>query len=108
MLAVVAHAGVVSTVAGRDQRRSPTTSEASATNLTSLAGIGQAFAEKSFVAGFLSAIDLTTFVGLFVLAIGLGVLYRRRTQPIFLAFVAVLRRSSRSPPAPSRSHSGGS
>ena len=62
---------------------------ASDTNVTSLAGIGNAIAEKGFVAGFFSAIDLTIFLGLFVLAIGLGVLYRRRTPPIFLGLCAV-------------------
>ena len=56
----------------------------SGTNLTSLAGFGQAFEETSFMAGVLIGIDLTMFVWLFVLAVGLAVLYRRRTQSIFL------------------------
>ena len=67
---------------------------ASATNVTSLAGIGSAIAENSFVAGFLNAIDLTIFLWLFVLAIGLGVLYRRRTPSIFLASRALSTLSS--------------
>ena len=62
---------------------------ASDTNVTSLAGIGNAIAEKGFVPGFFSALDLTIFLGLFVLAIGLGVLYRRRTPPIFMGLCAV-------------------
>jgi hypothetical protein len=59
------------------------------TNITSLAGIGRAFAEKGFLAGFFGALDLTIFLGLFVLAIGLAVLYRRRTPPIFVGLSAV-------------------
>lgn len=60
-----------------------------AQRMTSLAGIGQAFAEKSFPAFFLSAIDLSYLLGFFVMAIGLGVLYRRRTAPIFVGLTAV-------------------
>ena len=88
VLAVVAHAGVVSTVLGTINFAA-NYFRGSAVTLTSLAGIGQAFPENSFAAGVLNSIDLTTFVWLFVLAIGLAVLYRRRTQSIFLAFVAV-------------------
>ena len=77
----------------------------SAVNLTSLAGLAQAFPEKSFMAGLLSSIDLTTFVWLFVLAIGLAVLYRRRTQSIFLGFVVVPAVICARRPARSRSHS---
>ena len=38
--------------------------------------------EKSFVANFLSAIDVFAVWWVLVLAMGLAVLYRRRTQPI--------------------------
>ena len=58
-------------------------------NITSLAGLGQAFEENSFLANFVSTFDLVTLWWLFVLAIGLAVLYRRRTQNIFLALVGV-------------------
>jgi hypothetical protein len=57
--------------------------------MTSLAGIGRAFEEKSFLNFFFSAIDLSYLLGFFVLAIGLGVLYRRRTAPIFVGLTAV-------------------
>jgi hypothetical protein len=82
------HSGVIGTVAGVINAVI-NYFMASGTNITSLAGIGNAFAEKGFFAGFFSALDLTIFLGLFVLAIGLGVLYRRRTPPIFLGLSAV-------------------
>jgi hypothetical protein len=88
VLAVVTHGGVVSTVLGVINMVLNLV-RGSGTNLTSLAGIGQAFEENSFIAGFLNTVDLTTFVWLFVLSIGLAVLYRRRTQSIFITFVAV-------------------
>lgn len=51
----------------------------SATNLSVLLPM---LDEQSFAAGFLGAIDLFLLWQIFVLAIGLAVLYRRRTQPI--------------------------
>ena len=88
VLAVYVHSGVVGTVAGAINALINYLL-ASDTNVTSLAGIGNAFAEKGFLAGFFGALDLVIFLGLFVLAIGLGVLYRRRTAPIFLGLSAV-------------------
>lgn len=44
--------------------------------------------EGSFVARFLGAIDLFWLWFIFVLAVGLGVLYRRRTQSIFMSLLA--------------------
>ena len=88
VLAVVVHAGVVSTVAGL-VNTVINYFRASAVNVTSLAGLAQAFEEKGFMAGFLSALDLAILWWLLVLAIGLAVLYRRRTGTIFTAFLAV-------------------
>lgn len=88
VLAVYVHSGVVGTIAGAINAVI-NYFMASDTNVTSLAGIGNALAEKGFVPGFFSALDLTIFLGLFVLAIGLGVLYRRRTAPIFMGLSAV-------------------
>jgi hypothetical protein len=88
VLAVNVHSGVVGAVAGV-VNTVINYFMASGTNVTSLAGIGNAFEEKGFLAGFFSALDLTIFLGLFVLAIGLGVLYRRRTAPIFAGLSAV-------------------
>lgn len=88
VLAVYVHSGVVGTVAGVINA-AVNYFMASDTNVTSLAGIGTALAEKGFIPGFFSALDLVMFLGLFVLAIGLGVLYRRRTAPIFMGLTAV-------------------
>ena len=45
--------------------------------------------EKSFAANFIGAIDIFIIWSLIVLAIGLGVLYKRRTQPIAISLLAV-------------------
>jgi hypothetical protein len=88
VLAVLAHAGIVSSVA---QIFLTVTNYArgSLVSITSLAGLGSAFEEHSFMAGFLGAIDLWWFWYFLVLAIGLGVLYRRRTAPIFVTFTVI-------------------
>jgi len=88
VLSVYVHSGVVGTVTGI-VNAVINYFLATDTNVTSLAGLGRAVAEKGFVPGFFSALDLTIFLGLFVLAIGLGVLYRRRTAPIFMGLSAV-------------------
>ena len=88
VLAVVAHAGVVSTLA-QVVIVIANYFRGSMVSITSLQGLGQAFAEHGFMAGFLGAIDLWWFWYLLILAIGLGVLYRRRTAPIFLSFTAL-------------------
>jgi hypothetical protein len=88
VLAVVAHAGVVSTLA-QVVLMIANYFRGSMVSVTSLQGLGQAFAEHGFMAGFLGAIDLWWFWYLFVLAIGLGVLYRRRTAPIYVSFLAI-------------------
>ena len=88
VLSVYVHSGVVGTVAGI-VNAVINYFLVTDTNVTSLAGIGNALAEKGFIPGFFSALDLTIFLGLFVLAIGLGVLYRRRTAPIFMGLTAV-------------------
>jgi len=85
VLAVVAHAGVVSTVA-QVLTMIANYFRGTMVSITSLQGLGQAFAEHGFMAGFLGVIDLQWFWYFIVLAIGLGVLYRRRTGPIFLSF----------------------
>ena len=88
VLAVVAHAGVVSTLA-QVLLMVANYFRGSMVSVTSLQGLGQAFAEHGFMAGFLGAIDLWWFWYFLVLAIGLGVLYRRRTAPIFVSFTVL-------------------
>ena len=60
--------------------------------LTSAANVGALLPmlpENSFAAHFLGAIDVFLVWQLVVLAIGLGVLYRRRTQPIAFSLMGV-------------------
>lgn len=45
--------------------------------------------EKSFIGKLAGMVDLFTIWGLIVLAIGLAVLYRRKTQPIAITFLAI-------------------
>lgn len=86
--AVVTHSGAVSIVqqlfiAPLNYARE---SMASATNL----GIFVPFLDEgNLVARFLGVIDLFIVWWLIVLAIGLGVLYKRRTAPIFWSFMGV-------------------
>ena len=87
-LAVVTHAGVVTTVAGLgvlvlNYIRG---SMSSATNLGVFV---QMLPEGSFLVRFLGMIDLMWVWYLIVLAIGLGVLYKRKTGPIAIGFFAV-------------------
>ena len=85
VLATSVHAGVVSTVAGVINTIINYV-RATTVNITSLAGLGQAFAEKGFVAGFLGALDLAVLWWLFVLALGMDIqptaLHQR--VPVFL------------------------
>jgi hypothetical protein len=87
-LAVVTHAGIVMTagallVVPLNYVRS---SMSSATNLGVFV---QMLPENSFLVRFLGMIDLLWVWYLIVLAIGLGVLYRRKTSTIAMGFFAV-------------------
>lgn len=88
VMAVVVHAGVASSVGGAitavlNYFRGTLTSA------TNLGVFVPNIEEKSFLGGFLGTIDLMYVWWFFVLAVGLSVLYRRRTQPIFLSLLAV-------------------
>jgi hypothetical protein len=87
-LAVVVHAGVVTTAAGLGIMvlNFIRGSMSSATNLGVFV---QMLPEDSFVVRFLGMIDLMWIWYLIVLAIGLGVLYRRKTNTIAIGFFAV-------------------
>jgi hypothetical protein len=58
-------------------------------NVTNLGSLVPMLPEKSFVVGFLSAIDVFLVWWMIVLAIGLAVLYRRRTQPIAITLLSI-------------------
>jgi hypothetical protein len=88
LFAVVAHAGVISALGwifvmplnyARETLTSPTNLGAFAAGLD----------ESSFVAGLLGAIDLFLLWWVVVLAIGLAVLYKKRTQPILISLLAL-------------------
>jgi len=88
LFAVVVHAGVVSTLA--QVFTGPLNyfrgEVGSATNLAVLLPM---IDEKSFLGRLLGMTDLFIIWWLIVLAIGLAVLYRRRTQPIAISLLAV-------------------
>jgi hypothetical protein len=88
VFSVLVHAGVISAVSALfsgivNYFRNGTGSVA---NLGALLPM---LPEKSFVASLLGAIDVFLIWYIVVLAIGLGVLYRRRTQPIAITLLGV-------------------
>jgi len=88
MLAVIVHAGVISTVSAVfsgiiNYFRGAVGSVAT------LGALLPMLPEKSFLAGLLGAIDVFLIWWVVVLAMGLAVLYRRRTQPIAISLLAV-------------------
>lgn len=88
VLAVVVHAGVVSTVA------TPFVMllnflRGSMNSATNLAVFVPMLPEGHFLTRFLGTIDLIWILYLAVLAIGLGVLYRRKGSSLFLSFAGV-------------------
>jgi hypothetical protein len=87
-LAVVAHAGVVPTLVGLALLPLNYT-RASMSSATNLAVFVQMLPEDSFIVRFLGMIDLMWVWYLVILAIGLGVLYRRKTGPIAIGFFVV-------------------
>jgi hypothetical protein len=87
-LAVVAHAGAVPTLVGLailplNYARSSMSSS------TNLGVFVQMLPEDSFLVRFLGTIDLMWVWYLIVLAIGLGVLYKRKTSSIAIGFFGV-------------------
>ena len=89
VFSIVAHAGVISTLGA--MFTAPInfmrgTMSSSAANLRVLLPM---IDEKTFVGRLLGTVDLFLIWWVFVMAIGLAVLYRRRTQPIALTLLAV-------------------
>ena len=88
VFSVVTHAGVVSSlgavfggVVNYFRQRMD--------SVTTLGSLFPMLSEKSFVANFLGAIDVFAVWWVLVLAMGLAVLYRRRTQPIAIALFSL-------------------
>ena len=88
VIATVVHAGVISTL-GQVFTYPIFYLRESMTSATNLAVLFPMLAEKSFLAKFLGMVDLFTVWWVLVLAIGLAVLYRRKTRPIALSFFAI-------------------
>jgi len=88
LVTVVVHAGVISALA--QLFAAPLNyARGSMSSATNLAVLLPMLDENSFVAQFLGMIDLFMVWYVLVLAIGLGVLYRRRTQPIAISLFAL-------------------
>ena len=92
VFAMVAHAGVISTIAGMFSAAltlagvPPNGIQPPSANL----GVFTPFLEEmSFLAVFLGTFNLILIWWLLSTSIGLGVLYRRRTGPIFIGFMFV-------------------
>jgi hypothetical protein len=89
VLAVVIHASAVSSLSSV---LSGTVNYLRGSAMTSVANLGALLPmlpEKSFAAHLLGTIDIFLVWYIVVLAIGLGVLYRRRTQPIAISLLSV-------------------
>ena len=89
VLSVLVHAGAVSALSSV---LSGTVNYLRGTAMTSVANLGALLPmlpEKSFAANLLGAVDIFLIWYIVVLAIGLGVLYRRRTQPIAISLLSV-------------------
>jgi hypothetical protein len=84
----VVHAGAISTL-GQVFTYPIFYLRESMTSATNLAVLFPMLPEGSFLAKFLGMVDLFTVWWVIVLAIGLAVLYRRKTRPIALSFFAI-------------------
>jgi hypothetical protein len=87
VLAVVTHAGAVTAV-GQLFALPLWFVRGSMSGVSNL-GVFAPMLEETFLGRFLGLVDLFWLWWLFVLAVGLGVLYRRRTQPIYVSLLAV-------------------
>jgi hypothetical protein len=88
MLAILAHAGVVSTVSAVISG-AVNYFTGRVGSVSTLGALVPMLPEKSFGANLLGAVDVFLIWYIVVLAIGLGVLYRRRTQPIAISLLSV-------------------
>lgn len=88
VLAIVTHAGVISTVSAVFSGI-VNYFRGAVGSVANLGALLPMLPEKSFLASFLGAIDVFLIWWIVVLAMGLAVLYRRRTQPIAISLFAV-------------------
>ena len=88
LFAITIHAGVISAV-GQLFTAPLNLARGAVGSATSLAVLLPMIAEGSFFGRLLGMIDLFVIWWVFVLAVGLGVLYKRRTQPIAMSLFGV-------------------
>jgi hypothetical protein len=88
VVAIVVHAGVISTL-GQLVVMGLNYARATMTSATSLAVFAPMLEESSFLYKLLSVIDLVWILYLVVLAMGLAVLYRRKTATIAMSFLSL-------------------
>jgi len=88
VLSVLIHSGVISAL-GQVFTGTINYFRGAVTSATSLSAILPIFEEDTFAGRLAGAIDLFAIWWIIVLAIGLGVLYRRKTQPIAITLFAV-------------------
>lgn len=89
VLAVLVHAGVISSLSSVLSGTINYLRDSSMTSVANLGALLPMLPEHSFVANFLGAIDLFFLWYIVVLAMGLAVLYKRRTQPIAISLLSV-------------------
>ena len=88
VLAIVTHAGVISTVSSVFSG-AVNYFRGSMGSVANLGALLPMLSEKSFAGRLLGMVDVFFLWYIVVLAIGLGVLYRRRTQPIAISLLSV-------------------
>jgi hypothetical protein len=88
ILAVLVHAGVISAL-GQLFTGPINYFRGAVTSATSLGALMPVFDDKSFMGKLAGTIDIFIIWWVVVLAIGLAVLYRRKTQPIAIALFSV-------------------
>jgi hypothetical protein len=85
---VIAHAGVISAL-GAVFSGTINYLRGATGSVANLGALLPMLPERSFAANLLGALDIFLIWYIFVLAIGLGVLYKRRTQPIAISLLSV-------------------
>jgi len=89
VLAVLVHASAVSSLSSVLSGTINYLRGGALTSVASLGALLPMLPEKSFASNLLGAVDIFLIWYIIVLAIGLGVLYRRRTQPIAISLLSV-------------------
>jgi hypothetical protein len=89
VLAVLVHASAVSSLSSVLSGTINYLRGGALTSVASLGALLPMLPEKSFAANLLGAVDIFLIWYIIVLAIGLAVLYKRRTQPIAISLLSV-------------------